>query len=222
MDVSRSYQNSSLISPQILTNLLKTYAFYNPDIGYCQGMNYIAGTLYIQLQSEEIAFKCVIGLIEKFQMSSLFIENLPKLKQFFYQLDRLIGLFMPDVQELFKDIEISSAHFSSSWFLTIFANILQSQPEILIPIWDMFILEGWKAVFKACIVIIERVSKVFIGVRFEDVMMVLSTIHMPNSPVTVFDDTFIVSVKSIKISSRLLRDLETEYKHLKLKASQKN
>lgn len=142
MDVSRSYQYSSQISSESLKNLLRTYAFYNLDVGYCQGMNYIAGTLYIQLQDEESSFRCMIGMIDKFQMHTLFINNLPKLKQLFYQLDRLIGLFMPDVHELFKDIEISSAHFSSSWFLTVFASILQYQPDILIPIWDMFILQG--------------------------------------------------------------------------------
>jgi hypothetical protein len=28
-----------------LLSLLKTYAYYNPEIEYCQGMNYVAGFL---------------------------------------------------------------------------------------------------------------------------------------------------------------------------------
>lgn len=114
MDVLRSYQGSSQITHEILRNLLRTYAFYNIDVGYCQGMNYIAGTLFIQMQDEEKAFICLIGLIEKNNMTSLFEHNLPKLKLFFYQLDRLIGLLLPDVHQIFKETAISSAHFSSS------------------------------------------------------------------------------------------------------------
>mmetsp|Transcript_14559 Transcript_14559/g.14654 ORF Transcript_14559/g.14654 Transcript_14559/m.14654 type:complete len:115 (+) Transcript_14559:450-794(+) len=114
MDVSRSYQHHPQISDQVLKNILKTYALYNPEIGYCQGMNYIAGTLYLQVQNEEIAFKCLVSMIERFEMSELFIHSLPKLKQFFYQLDRLVGILLPEVNESFKEVGLSSAHFSAS------------------------------------------------------------------------------------------------------------
>mmetsp|Transcript_27080 Transcript_27080/g.26721 ORF Transcript_27080/g.26721 Transcript_27080/m.26721 type:complete len:147 (+) Transcript_27080:843-1283(+) len=134
MDVLRSFQNNSIVTQDILRRLLRAYAAFNPEVGYCQGMNFIAGTLYLQLQDEEIVFKCLIGLIEKYQMKALFKHNLPKLRQFFYQLDRLIGLLLPEVHEILNEIGINSAHFSSSWFLTLFASILQSKTDTLLAI----------------------------------------------------------------------------------------
>lgn len=221
MDVSRSYQNNPFMPHQILKNLLRAYSAYNPDVGYCQGMNYIAGTLYSQIQEEELTFKCLIGLIEKYQMKSLFKHNLPKLRQFFYQMDRLTSLILPEIHDLFNEVGINSAHFCASWFLTLFSSILQTKTEILLPIWDMFILDGWKSVFKCAIVILKRVSVGFKDTRFEEIMALLSMIQQPNCPVQVFDDTFIEDVASTKISNSLLKDLEAEYEELKIKATYK-
>ena len=43
----------------MLEQLLKTYAFYNPEVEYCQGMNYIAGFLFQVFRSEELTFKAL-------------------------------------------------------------------------------------------------------------------------------------------------------------------
>jgi hypothetical protein len=35
MDVQRSFTKMKDLDPQVLTNILKTYAFFNPEIEYC-------------------------------------------------------------------------------------------------------------------------------------------------------------------------------------------
>ena len=143
MDVQRSYQGHPHITGEILANLLRTYSYYDPDISYCQGMNYIAGNLYIQLQDEAVAFRCLVALIEKLNMSSLLVKNLPKLKLFFYQLDRLVGILLPELHQTFKEEMINSSHYSSPWFLTLFASAYQGvgrRTEVLVQIWDLILL----------------------------------------------------------------------------------
>jgi hypothetical protein len=49
----------------VLYSILKTYAFYNPEIQYCQGMNYITGFLLQVLKDEEMAFKALQQLAVK-------------------------------------------------------------------------------------------------------------------------------------------------------------
>jgi hypothetical protein len=176
MDVARSYQNHPHITPDVLKSLLKTYAFFNQDLGYCQGMNYIAGTLYIQLQDEDNAFKCMIGLVERFHLKQLFMKNLPRLKLLFYQLDRLIGILLPDLHEIFKEEMINSSHFSSSWFITLYSSTLQNKVDILLKIWDMFLIDGWKVIFKTAIAILERVAPELMNKKFEDIMAIVTMI----------------------------------------------
>ena len=53
MDVRRSFNKINEISNDNLTNILKAYAIINPDLNYSQGMNYIAGFLYLTLNKEE-------------------------------------------------------------------------------------------------------------------------------------------------------------------------
>ena len=221
MDVTRSYHNHPKVSHQSLRNVLKTYAFYNPDVGYCQGMNYLVGTLFIVFQDEEATFKALIALIERFQMNTLFVSKLPKLKQFFYQLDRLLGILLPEVHEVFREVAMCSGHFASPWFITLFASLLNDRPRVLYPLWDMFIYEGWKGVFMAAIAILTKVSQHIVSGKFEDIMALMSCIHSRASPVEVFDEEFPKRVQSISLSNEMLRHLETEYEHLKLRATNK-
>ena len=142
-DVVRSFQFAPTLSKDPLTNILRAYAHFNPAVGYCQGMNYLFGTLYIIYKDEEAAFTCGVGLINRYQMSSIFYTQLPRLKVMFYQLDRMLARFLPQLQALFRRESISASHFSSPWFMTLFASSLQSDERkfaVLLQIWDEFIL----------------------------------------------------------------------------------
>lgn len=103
MDVNRSYTNIKNMKQATLKNILRTYAFYNSEIKYCQGMNFLAGFLLMFFKDEKLAFKAFSGLIDKFGMNELFKEDLPLLKLFFYKLDRLISMYLPDLYSHFKD-----------------------------------------------------------------------------------------------------------------------
>ncbi|CAG9314965.1 unnamed protein product [Blepharisma stoltei] len=218
MDVARSFQSNHIVDEKSLSNILKSYVLYNPEVGYCQGMNFLAGTLLSQIQDEELTFKCLVGMIERFQMSNLYIHSLPKLKQFFYMLDRMIGIFLPEIHEQFKIIGLCSSHFSAPWFITMFASTLLGKFDILYPLWDLFLLEGWKVIFKASMAILKKVSQEMSGKQYEDIMYLLANIHSASCPIRVFDDQFLQEVKDMEISNALLRDLESEYEHLKIRA----
>ena len=72
LDVQRSAHNMPAINSNMLTQVLKTYAFYNPEIEYCQGMNFIVGFLLMVFNDEETAFKALQSLVVRFRMADLF------------------------------------------------------------------------------------------------------------------------------------------------------
>jgi hypothetical protein len=59
LDVMRSAHNMTGVDSNVLTGVLKTYAYYNPEIEYCQGMNFIAGLLLMVFKDEAMAFKAL-------------------------------------------------------------------------------------------------------------------------------------------------------------------
>ena len=84
----------------VLHGLLRLYAHFNPDVSYCQGMNFIMGFIYCLYQTEDITFKFFMKIMDDW-LKKLFINDLINLKLIFYQYDRLIAIFLPDLAEHF-------------------------------------------------------------------------------------------------------------------------
>jgi hypothetical protein len=103
VDVVRSFNNLKEISQETLKKILKSYAYINKELNYCQGMNFIAGFLYLAMDKQEaLAFAVMREIIERQTMTHLFNTELPMLKLMFYQLDRLISINLPDLHNHFK------------------------------------------------------------------------------------------------------------------------
>eukprot|EP00347_Sterkiella_histriomuscorum_P016146 403354306 len=224
VDVSRSFNNLKQITPENLNHILKTYAIINPNLDYCQGMNFIAGFLYLLFQKESLAFAVMREIIAKYQMSQLFNTELPMLKLTFYQLDRLISIKLPDLHAHFKDETINSSYFSSPYFITLFTNVLQMQTSfdnsaILLRLWEYFIIYGWKAIFKVSLLILRENEEKLLTMPFE--IMLSQIINLPQKfLVQQFKSeeeeregikTFDKQLKDFKIPTMLMERLKTEF-----------
>ena len=88
-------------------------------------MNFIAGFLYLFLQDEALSFAVLREIINQFNLSTLFNTELPMLKLNFYRLDRLISILLPDLYSHFKEESVNSSYFSSSYFITLFTQMMQ-------------------------------------------------------------------------------------------------
>lgn len=88
-------------------------------------------------------------------MSQFFNADLPRLKLFFLQFDRLLCIHSPDLHTHFSNQSITSSYFASAWFITLFTNQLANNTnsemvvnESLLMLWDYFLVAGWKAMIK--------------------------------------------------------------------------
>jgi hypothetical protein len=150
LDVSRSEHQMPGVDSEELRNVLRTYALFNPEVEYCQGMNYIAGLLLMVFQDPEIAFYCLITIVGRFGIAALFDQEFPRLKQYFYILDRLIGLKDQALSDHFKEEGVTTTLFASAWFITMYTNTLKENAEngvvneSLLQIWDYFLIAGWR------------------------------------------------------------------------------
>lgn len=124
-DIQRSFHSTEGITDENLRSILFTYAVVNPDLDYCQGMNFIAGFLFLFLRDEALAFAVMRQVINIYELSTLFNTELPMLKQNFYRLDRLIAILLPDLALHFNELSVNSSYFSSSNFITLFTQTMQ-------------------------------------------------------------------------------------------------
>merc|ERR1712070_654253 len=97
------------------------------------------------------------------------------LKLMFYQLDRLISIQLPDLHDHFKDENISASLFSSSFFITVFTSHMQAQPTNedswkIQRVWDHFLVQGWKTLFKVCLLILSTYEIELLQMSFEQLV----------------------------------------------------
>ena len=137
---------------QMLENILISLGFVRPEIGYCQGMNFIAGALINLIDDEEKCFWIFLTFIDNIQLNLLYLKNMPDFLIRVYQLKNFIEFYFPKLYNHLRRTQINIDLFFSKWLLTIFANYFPF--DILYKIWDVFIIDKWKALFKFCMIII--------------------------------------------------------------------
>lgn len=72
--------------------------------------------------------------------------------------------------------------------------------------------------FKAAIAILETLQEELIVRKFEEIMALLTSLHTHSASTALYTDSFLARIRSIKVTASLLRALESEYEHVKLRA----
>ncbi|XP_051976117.1 TBC1 domain family member 10B [Xyrauchen texanus] len=135
-----------------LFRVLTAYARYNPQIGYVQGMSYIAAVL-LMILSEEEAFWALVALLEKPKyLSELFDSSMKKIQHQALVFHQLLKHKKPLLFQHLDNLGVSSLHFIMQWFLTLFTSL----PcwDSVLAVWDLIMLHGLQAVFRTGLTIV--------------------------------------------------------------------
>lgn len=177
MDVLRSFTMNKDYPRDTLLDVLKSGALVmDPAIGYCQGMNYIAGLFLIYFDREE-AFQLFVRFIE-LKARAVFAQNFEMLQCYFYVVDFLVEVLIPDLNQVFKEQKIQAVFYSSSWIITVFTCALHhSEKSVLVrKIIDLFMVQGYKAIFKTIVALLLHFKEKLLPLSFEGIMEFLSDI----------------------------------------------
>ena len=217
MDVSRSFNNNKEIDHSSMINILRSYAYFDKSIEYCQGMNFIVCYLLFLYKDEEKVFKFLHVMMHKYFMKNVFKQGMTLLIKSFYIFDKLISTYIPDLFEELKSEGLQSSFFTSSWFVTIFSSSLHftkklEPPILLTVIWDIFLIYGWKGLYLVSLFILLELKSKIIGQKFDIVILYLSEALKGD---LIKSETVMNKMKQFilkyPLSKRVLTDLEKEY-----------
>ena len=192
-----------------LYNVLKAYSTYNASVGYVQGMGFITGVLLLYM-CEEDAFWILVALMKGYRhepMEGMYQEGLPLLNKYLYQMEGLLES-LPKLKNHFEEQNIVPTLFCSQWFLTVFAYNLPFQ--MLLRVWDMFLMEGMKVVFKVGLELLAVAEEELLQLNFEDLVQTLSGKQTIVQNINV--DNFLKNAMSKQITDKL-KELEELYKN---------
>lgn len=138
------FQDRGGLGQQLLFNVLKAFSIYNPTVGYCQGMGFIAAMLLIYMEEED-AFWVLVRLCDAYGMSGLFMEGFPALTECYEIINKLLDSLLPNLSEHFKSKDILTPMYCPQWFLTLF--IITLPFAVVLRIWDIFLHDGLSTMF---------------------------------------------------------------------------
>ncbi|BFF89095.1 growth hormone-regulated TBC protein 1-A [Drosophila madeirensis] len=133
---------------QRLYNILIAYAHHNRDVGYCQGLNYIAGLLLIVTEDEEKSFWLLKHIVENI-VPQYHSHNMSNLLRDLAVFRELVIRRVPAVNRHVDNLGLPYPVIASKWFICIFAEVLPV--ETVLRIWDCVFAEGYKIVFRAAL-----------------------------------------------------------------------
>ena len=209
-DINRTFYTTKFMEgngKKMLINILTALAFIRPEIGYCQGMNFIAGALINFIDNEEKCFWIFLSFIDNFEMNFLYLKNMPDYSIRVYQLNYYIKENFPELSMHFKKNQINPDIFFSKWILTIFSNYLPF--DVLYKVWDVFILDKWKAIFKFSLMILNSIKDKLINMDLITFSKFIKD-SKNNSSLINFEE-FSKHYKDYKITNRQLHELREDF-----------
>ena len=216
MDVVRTFfDNNQDENRQKLKNILTTLSICHSNFGYCQGMSYIGQFLLeITKEDEERAFDVFSAILTKAHYGELMSQNFEQMKKYFYVFERLINIYLPDLDIIFRKNNISPGYYITPWFITLFTySFCNNHKRLLLRIFDNFILDGWICIIRVGLLLLKHYQNYLIEMKFEEILQFL--INELKEKYDFFNnsnyDKFIELYHEMKIPKGLVINIENEF-----------
>ncbi|CAK6442808.1 unnamed protein product [Pipistrellus nathusii] len=154
VDLGRTFPTHPYFSAQLgagqlsLFNLLKAYSLLDKEVGYCQGISFVAGVLLLHM-SEEQAFEMLKFLMYDLGFRKQYRPDMMSLQIQMYQLSRLLHDYHRELYNHLEENEISPSLYAAPWFLTLFAS--QFPLGFVARVFDIIFLQGTEVIFKVAL-----------------------------------------------------------------------
>ncbi|XP_043254018.1 TBC1 domain family member 1 isoform X1 [Colletes gigas] len=179
IDLGRTFPNhpyfSSALGPGQLAlfNLLKAYSLLDHEVGYCQGLSFVAGVLLLHM-SEDLAFFLLRHLMFRRGLRKLYLPDMAALQLYLYQLSRLLHDRLPAIYNHFDKHDVSPTLYAAPWLLTLFAS--QFPLGFVTRVFDLLFLESTEVLFRVSMALLEDHQDQLLSCdSFEEIMEYLKT-----------------------------------------------
>ena len=192
---------------EMLKNVLEYMCAVPGNVGYCQGMNFIVGSMLSLFKNEVKSLYIFSNLIQKYELLNLFAYNTPDYGIRVFQVTYYVRKYIPSIYHHFKNNNLSFDMIYSRWLLTLFANYLDIN-RLDFP-WTCIFIDGWKGIIKICLFLLYDLKEQLLKCDLEKLSNLLKedTFKYHNN----YMNSFFLYQKMFKVKNKKLKELRNEY-----------
>ncbi|XP_067258279.1 TBC1 domain family member 14 isoform X2 [Chanodichthys erythropterus] len=171
LDISRTFPSLCIFQQggpyhDVLHSILGAYTCYRPDVGYVQGMSFIAAVLILNMDTVD-AFIAFANLLNKpCQMAFYRVEHSLMLT-YFGAFEVFFEENLPKLFAHFKNNNLSSDIYLIDWIFALYSKSLPL--DIACRVWDVFCRDGEEFLFRTALGILRL---------YEDILTHMDFIHI--------------------------------------------
>ncbi|XP_044756834.1 rab GTPase-activating protein 1-like isoform X2 [Coccinella septempunctata] len=197
-----------------LYRVSKAYAGYDLEVGYCQGLSFLAATLLLHMPEEQ-AFCVLVKLMYDYGLRDLYKDGFDNLYLRLYQLNRLMEEQLPSLSQHFAEHSVETHMFASQWFLTLFTA--RFPLYFVFHIIDVFLLQGIDTIFQIALALLMLCKKDLLQLDFEGILKYIR-VSLPKKCRTEESAKQLIKL-ACNIKLKKLRKYESDFNDLKEQAN---
>lgn len=168
LDVSRTFPQLCIFQKggpyhDLLHSLLGAYVCYRPDVGYVQGMSFIAAVLLLNMEVAD-AFICFANLLNFPCQVAFFRVDASLMKVYFQTYEDFFQENMPTLKQHFKKHNLTPDLYLYDWIFTIYTKSLPL--DVACRVFDIFCRDGEEFLFRTALGILRCYEDVLMQMDF--------------------------------------------------------
>lgn len=170
LDISRTFPSLYIFQKggpyhDLLHSVLGAYTCYRPDVGYVQGMSFIAAVLILNMEEAD-AFIAFANLLNKPCQMAFFRVDHDLMLKYFAAFEVFFEENLPTLFQHFQSNSLTPDFYLIDWIFTLYSKSLPL--DVACRVWDVFCRDGEEALFRTGLGILRL---------YQDVLLQMDFIH---------------------------------------------
>jgi len=148
---------------ELLQGLLGAYVCYRPDVGYVQGMSFIAAVLLLNMDVAD-AFITFTNLLNRPCQVAFFRLDKNLMQSYFYTYEEFFAENLPKLYIHFQKQGITPDLYIIDWMFTMYTRSLPL--DVASRVWDVFCRDGEEFLFRTALGILRLYEEILVNMDF--------------------------------------------------------
>ncbi|XP_061491466.1 TBC1 domain family member 12 isoform X2 [Rhineura floridana] len=198
LDISRTFPSLYIFQKggpyhDLLHSVLGAYTCYRPDVGYVQGMSFIAAVLILNLEEAD-AFIAFANLLNKPCQLAFFRVDHSMMLKYFAAFEVFFEENLPKLFHHFKSYKLTPDIYLIDWIFTLYSKSLPL--DLACRVWDVFCRDGEEFLFRTGLGILRL---------YEDILLQMDFIHiaqfLTKLPEDIMSEKLFTCITSIQMQN---------------------